>query len=90
MGDEAYQDISLNKKYKITTKEWSKKRVTIVDKTQTGIVVVTFDKQKQEVPFSDIQELRRLKFSPFKTFVVLPVSYVATGVGLAFLGYGIQ
>ncbi|MDY8138825.1 hypothetical protein [Aquimarina sp. 2201CG5-10] len=68
-------EIRLNKKYKITTKKYQKKKVIIKDATATEIIAV-IDKTKVEIPVSEIEEIRRRKFSYVKT---LAIPVVLTG-----------
>ncbi|MCK8522199.1 hypothetical protein M0D21_11500 [Aquimarina sp. D1M17] len=83
------EELEVDKKYKITTSEYQKKKMIITEYDESGIVA-TIKKEEVHIPFSEIKEIRKVKFSYFKTFIVLPASYIASGFGFVFLALAVR
>ncbi len=81
--------IVLNKKYKVTTQGLDEAKIKILKVTDYGITTIINGEQKN-IPFSEIKEIKNKKFSFIKTFVILPVSYAASGVGLLYLSLAMR
>ncbi|WP_160114573.1 hypothetical protein [Aquimarina sp. AU474] len=87
--DLSTDEIVLNKKYKVTTQDLDQEKIKILKITDYGITTI-LDKKQKHIPFSEIKEIKNRKFSFIKTFVILPVSYAATGVGLVYLSLAMR
>lgn len=59
-------EIKLDKKYKITTKDYQKQKAVIKEVTTSGVIAI-IDEKEVEIPMVEIQEIRRKKFSYVKT-----------------------
>ncbi len=67
--DKLADEIKLNKKYKITTQEYQKKKVIIKEVKQAEIVMIV-DKEEVKIPIKEIDEIKRRKFSYVKTLAL--------------------
>ena len=78
-------EIKPNKTYRITTETLIKKKIKVIEVTNSEIVG-RIDMKNVVIPVSEIQEIKLRKFSYFKSFVVVPATYVAAGIGLVYSG----
>lgn len=82
-------EIQLNKKYKITTTKYQNKKMVVKDFNDSEILV-EIDKKDEKIARSEIKEMKSRKFSYIKTFVVTPVTYMVSGVGLVFFALAVR